>query len=137
MDSRPDEPQLPLYCTSGELDIGAVAFAQLRRGKTRFNGFEAEKGILPQAKHFDTIGSLPGSPLPPSRDSVLAYWKSVLEELARQFRQGEALVNPKKPHQTCKYCELVPVCRIHEAPPADNEAGDEAGDEEGGESDAS
>ena len=38
----------------------------------------------------------------------------VLENLAAEFRAGTAQVNPKHPGKTCNYCELKPVCRIHE-----------------------
>ncbi|MCZ6728514.1 MAG: PD-(D/E)XK nuclease family protein [SAR324 cluster bacterium] len=112
---RPDAPQLPLYCTSGGLDIAAVAFAQVRRGESRFHGLEVETGILPQATRFDQIPPPPDVPTPPDRDSVLAAWRTVLERLATDYLRGEATVDPKDPRKTCQYCDLPALCRIYES----------------------
>ena len=124
---RPEEPQLPLYCSSAGLDLAAVAFAQVRRGDSAFRGLEAEAGILPRAERFDTIPAPPGNPEPPDRDTVLAQWHGVLENLGNDFRRGAARVDPKDPPKTCRYCELTPLCRIHDVPAPAGEEEDDGG----------
>ena len=103
-----------------------MAFAQLRRGETRFQGLQAEAGILPLATRFDAIRPPPPGPEPPTRQAVLDQWKAALENLAGEFRGGAAQVQPKDPRKTCQYCDLKPLCRIHEMN-AWNEDGQEDG----------
>jgi ATP-dependent helicase/nuclease subunit B len=44
----------------------------------------------------------------------LPEWRNVVTELATRFRLGDAEVDPKNPPETCKFCQLQPLCRIHE-----------------------
>ena len=111
---RPEEPQLPLYCASGDLVVAAVVFAQIRRGDSGFHGLQAEPGILPRASGFDAAPVSPGGDAPPTRATVLDGWKSALDALGDRFRSGAAAVDPRDGLATCKYCELTPLCRVHE-----------------------
>ncbi|MEE8396852.1 MAG: PD-(D/E)XK nuclease family protein [bacterium] len=109
---RPEEPQLPLYCSSGDFELAGVAFFQLRRGETRFRGVESESGIFPGATGFDKIPPPPGQAGPADLPDAVNGWRATLEGLAGDFRRGDARVDPKRPGATCRYCELTPLCRV-------------------------
>jgi hypothetical protein len=62
-------------------------------------------------------------------DALLAGWKQELDALGTSFGAGEARVDPKRLAQTCRYCGLQPLCRVHEKFSAlALDAGDAAGD---------
>ncbi len=109
--ARPDEPQLPVYAvTTGDSPV-AVCFASLRRGAPGFQGLAAQADLLPGVADWrahDAAGGL--------RDwtDLLHAWREVLAALAQAFRAGDARVDPKNLRVTCKYCELTPLCRVHE-----------------------
>ena len=112
---RPDEPQLPVYAVTSGLDLAAVAFAQIRVGDLRFKGTATSAEVLPGAKPNDI-----------EWETQLAQWRSVLEKLAADFRDGVATVDPKTPGKTCEYCGLQSLCRVAEASlAAESEADDE------------
>ncbi|MDH4228187.1 MAG: PD-(D/E)XK nuclease family protein [Nitrospirota bacterium] len=124
--ARPRAPQLPLYVlTRPEGSAAAVAFARLKRGDLKYEGQAARDGILPPAHR--------------SRDAVLgdngfqnrvAEWRVALEGLAEAYLRGDAAVDPLDGTQTCKYCDLTPLCRYNERggnPTGDG--GEGAGDE--------
>ncbi|MBK5295273.1 MAG: PD-(D/E)XK nuclease family protein [Acidobacteriia bacterium] len=139
---RPDQPQLPLYAltfqerggqeragqehagttelrlreslqvpsTHGgpagpapafDAPLAAVAFAQMRTGDMRFRGRASQDGLLPGVDAVDSFEQLP-------RD-----WRTVLEKLATNYRDGHAEVDPKF-ESTCDFCHLHSLCRIHE-----------------------
>ncbi len=111
---RPDDPQLPVYSVAcGDATIAAVAFGQLRFDSVRFNGVVSEPGILP---------GLPVNRKGPQKEAtdtwpqVLTEWSDVLHRLASGFSSGAAQLDPKNGLKTCEnsYCELAPLCRIHE-----------------------
>ena len=99
---RPDDPQLPLYAIAAKEDIAGVAYARIKTGEMRFMGFTREANQLPKAKLAE---SWPG---------LLAGWRSELDALGREFAQGVAEVDPKRGLQTCRHCDLHPLCRVHE-----------------------
>ena len=100
---RPDAPQLPLYAAmSDELPISSVMFAKLVAGESCLVGI-SESG--------EQAGCPPKGP--PLAERIQA-WRGTMEALATAFRQGHAAVDPKKPKQTCQYCELTPLCRVGE-----------------------
>lgn len=108
---RPEEPQLPLYSTVIEDEVAAVLFGQMRAGDVRFNGVVSDEGL---------IKGLPGRNAELKKaieewPQLQADWRSMLERLAHDFRQGVADVDPKQ-ENTCSatYCTLAPLCRIHE-----------------------
>ncbi len=100
---RPDQPQLPLYALTATLDLAAVLFAQIKRGDLAFKGFSHGEGIIPTIAAPD-IGWEP----------QLDEWKRVLEQLAKDFREGNAAVDPKSPKDTCRFCGLTALCRVTE-----------------------
>jgi probable DNA repair protein len=99
---RPDEPQLPLYVVSAPEGVTAVAFATLRAGGMKFSGFsEKEKTI-------------PGVQAAKSWNGLVATWKKDLDNIAGNYAQGDARVDPKNGPATCRNCDLQPLCRVHE-----------------------
>jgi hypothetical protein len=52
-------------------------------------------------------------------------WHTDIENMAYEFVTGEACVHPKHGSTTCKYCELQPLCRVHQTPALLNGADDE------------
>ncbi len=122
---RPDEPQLPIYALASPEPVAAVLFARLKPGETGFRGLAATAGIAPGAQVLGqhrltaALGSWAG---------LLGQWRATLEALGAAFRAGDARVDPKTLYETCKYCALTALCRIHEraAPLVE---GEDAGDE--------
>lgn len=102
MGARPDEPQLPLYAVAAQEDISAVAFAKLRHGEMRYMGFARARDAVPGLKRYE------------SWDELFAGWRQELESLAAGFAAGDARVDPKRGLQTCRNCDLHPLCRVHE-----------------------
>ena len=105
---RPDEPQLPLYVVAAEADAAAAAFAQVSADAMRFVGLARDAGILPGVKTPADAGGAP------SWAEQVAGWRAELERLAVEFASGHAAVDPKRRGETCRECDLQPLCRIHE-----------------------
>ena len=112
---RPDEPQLPLYAVlresagDGSQPLAGVAFVTLRPGEgMKMAGFVAQDGVLPKGTKGSKMeaGDLAAQ---------VERWRGVLEELARQFYEGEAAVTPKQYPTTCRYCEQRLLCRLNPA----------------------
>jgi len=107
---RPDAPQLPIYFLASPQNIQSLALAQIRSNKIQFKGISAEEtnieGIIPLANNKDET-------IPTDWHALSDYWRNVLENLAQQFQQGYARVDPKSP-DTCQYCDLHTFCRIKE-----------------------
>jgi RecB family exonuclease len=114
MGARPDEPQLPLYALNAPENIAAVAFAKLKTGEMRYMGFSERKDLIPDVK--------------PAKDwsALLDGWKKELEALGSGFATGDARVDPKQGLQSCRYCDLQPLCRVYERVDALGEDEDDA-----------
>ncbi len=110
---RPDDPQLPLYALSAPEEIAALAYAKLQTGGMKYMGFAREKELVAMAKDWN---------------GLLAGWKRSLEALGAGFAAGEAKVDPKNGLATCRYCDLQPLCRVHERLAALEEEGAEEDD---------
>jgi ATP-dependent helicase/nuclease subunit B len=101
---RPDAPQLPLYAVKSERRVSRIYYAQLVSGNLRW---------LPR-EGADVEERGP-------------EWRRVLVNLATDFLQGRAAVDPKDGKKTCANCKLGPLCRVGELRGAEIGAGD--GDE--------
>lgn len=111
---RPDDVQLPLYAgfalhPDTEL-LGGLAFAKVRRGKICFAGRigNAQATLLPA---MNAQNALVREPL---EAEMLINWRGHIEQLARDFLAGRAVVDPRDYPQTCERCGLQTLCRIHE-----------------------
>ena len=119
MDERPDEPQLPLYAIIEEGHISAVVFGQIRRGEMKFVGLAEDPGGdkdkenksgIPEVK---TLSKSSISKDFESWQGLFDFWDQNLTKLAKNFRDGDARVDPYKSN-TCDYCDLGSFCRINE-----------------------
>jgi probable DNA repair protein len=106
--ARPEEPQLPLYVVEAEPEATAAAFAQVSAEGMKFVGLARDEGVLPGVKTPGEIGAQP------SWAAQVAWWRAQLGELAGEFASGHAAVDPKQRPQTCRECDLQPLCRIHD-----------------------
>ena len=102
---RPEEPQLPLYCVTNERPVAGAAFAMIRTGDLRFRGLTAAGATLPVMKKMSIEAPLPF-------EAQLDEWRRVLEQLAANYRDGRAKVDPK--NGACDNCGLRALCRIRE-----------------------
>ena len=110
---RPDDPQLPLYAINAHEDIAAVVFAKLRVGAMKFDGLARGEKLVPGVA---TLGKsrIKLAKRYASWNELVAGWKQELEALGRGFASGDARVAPKRLFKTCEYCDLQPLCRVHE-----------------------
>jgi len=99
---RPDDPQLPLYAINAGEPIAAVAFARLKTGDMRLMGFSRDDKVMPKVKQYHAW------------DALLEGWKKELDALGASFAAGDARVVPKRLAQTCRNCDLAPLCRVNE-----------------------
>ena len=109
---RPDEPQLPIYAVSDPQALTAVLFAQLLTGDLRYRGVAEYEGLVPEVAAYSSTRKQPDEP----QDwlTLLAHWRVAVTALADEFAQGEARVAPQHGADTCRYCHLHALCRIHE-----------------------
>jgi ATP-dependent helicase/nuclease subunit B len=97
------EPQLPLYAMNVPGPLAAVTLATIRTGETGFTGIQ-EDDVLGPAKQMKV-----------EHDSIAeqrVHWTAALNQLATEFREGAARVDPL-PH-ACSFCGLDALCRIHD-----------------------
>ncbi|MCY3758422.1 MAG: PD-(D/E)XK nuclease family protein, partial [Acidobacteria bacterium] len=103
--SRPDEPQLPIYAVTADAPVAGVFFGRLKTGAPGFRGLADSEGIVPDVKVPDDQ---------PPLEETIAEWRKVLDRLGSEFRSGQAIVDPKDPRKTCRYCALPALCRIRQ-----------------------
>jgi ATP-dependent helicase/nuclease subunit B len=109
--SRPDEPQLPLYAIFGNVEaVCGVLLARIRAGETELEGCVSDV----RAQIF--ANKKPSSNLAknPYNDAMRDEWRAALLNLAEDFLQGEAQVDPKDGKKTCTYCAFPGLCRVAE-----------------------
>lgn len=100
LEIRPQAPQLPLYYLSTGLNIQAVAFGQLQAQACKFVGLSNTDALIPGIKRQAAW------------DELTLQWKTRLEQLALEFKEGKATVQPYRGDQNCRQCHLLQVCRI-------------------------
>ena len=116
-------PQLPLYANF--ISPTAVYFAQTKKGKMGLKGIKESLentenpsiqfvGFNKPAKFLELVEK-------PTWKSLLDLWKKQIKILASEFLEGRISIDPAKKQNTCRICDLSPVCRIWEK-------GDETGD---------
>jgi RecB family exonuclease len=113
--TRPDEPQLPIYAATLPENLTAIAFAAVTT-QPAFKGVAARDKVLPAMKA--SRDPLPG---------MVEGWREVLVRLGEDFAAGRIFVDPKKRGETCRLCDLKPLCRLAEQPAfaVDGQNGDE------------
>jgi probable DNA repair protein len=127
---RPDDVQLPLYAgfaLESEEVLGGLVFAQVRTGEMKFAG---HVGDASATLFTDLKGT---NPL--VRNSLTAEqlldWRDCIEQLAIDFIEGKAEVDPSEYPKTCEHCGLQTLCRIQENPELRKaDVGSEVGEDE-------
>jgi ATP-dependent helicase/DNAse subunit B len=120
---RPDDVQLPLYAGFGidpGKELGGLVFAKIRAGDMKFAGqvgdaaatlFAGLKGFNPLVRNPLTAEQLLG-------------WRDCIRQLAKDFLDGKAEVDPTDAPKTCEHCGLQSLCRIQERAPLDEDEED-------------
>ena len=126
LSERPDEPQLPLYAVTGEAQVSGVAFVQLRAHEVAFKGLTRDAQVLPDVATLAASKKLALQYA--DWPALLDAWRTVLQQLARDYLAGHAEVAPKRYPQTCAYCALGTLCRVREL--TDAAAADDAQERE-------
>ena len=102
---RPKDPQLAIYAVAmdqQEHKVRDVAYYQLKDGKlSTYTWFEHTQS---RAK-ATTIDELLNS-------NSDASWLAVLNQIAGGYIAGDAVADPLNSYGTCRYCHVMPVCRI-------------------------
>ncbi|HSN31084.1 MAG TPA: PD-(D/E)XK nuclease family protein, partial [Ideonella sp.] len=112
---RPANPQLPLYAGLAGDRLVAVAYAQVSAADCRFVAeTERADALVPGGRRTSLEGA---------RDlrELMERWRSRLDRLAAEFRDGRAAVDPMP--RACETCRLQVLCRIGDG--ADVEQADE------------
>jgi ATP-dependent helicase/nuclease subunit B len=110
---RPDDVQLPLYAgfaLDDDQDLGGLVFAKLRPGDLAFAGCVGAPAatLIPGLK---SGSSLAKNALTAEQ---LMDWRDCIEQLAKDFLNGRAEVDPREYPKTCERCGLQTLCRIQE-----------------------
>jgi len=100
---RPKEPQLPLYAITSEYSLSGLAYAILKSGELRFDGFAEDDNIFPEQTKVKVC----------SMKDRLDDWENILGNLTDEFVKGVAVVNPRE-ISVCDNCHLDSFCRIGE-----------------------
>ena len=130
---RPEDVQLPLYAgfaIDREKEVlGGLVFAKVRSADREFNGQVFDPAIT-------LFAGLKGNSSLMKRKlelEELLGWRDAIEQLARDFVEGKAGVDPREYPRTCERCGLQTLCRIQEhqglLESEDSLIGEEGGDE--------
>jgi probable DNA repair protein len=130
---RPEDVQLPLYAGFA-LDrekerLGGLVFAKLSAVDQEFAG-----RVRDAAATLSTDRSARSSIVKNKlTDEQLDEWRKCIEQLAKDFLDGRAEVDPRDLPKTCERCGLQTLCRIQERgiqlEDEDESEGEEDGDE--------
>ena len=112
-DERISNPQLPLYVLTDK-DMAAASFAQVANNQCKFIGIASDEKMLPKVSTKLKVSSRSDDTREPITDwsQWRAHWRSSLDTIALELRQGIATVSPMK--NACTYCELISLCRIND-----------------------
>jgi probable DNA repair protein len=113
-DSRPRAPQLGMYALARraivpDIDVHALAYAQLRPGEPKVIGVAADSVAWPGLK------AVAATHVATDWTALLAWWRDNLAALAIEIRDGIAHVSPRDGDKTCRRCGLASLCRIRES----------------------
>ncbi len=118
---RPEEPQLLAYFAAETRPVSTLAFASLKAGEMGWKCYGKAVDT-----NFKPIEGRRHAEPPEGWESFVGNARDVVDRLRAEFEAGFAVVDPREPKVTCKYCVQQPFCRISEASAKDD-------DENGGE----
>ncbi|MBL6968868.1 MAG: PD-(D/E)XK nuclease family protein, partial [Gammaproteobacteria bacterium] len=99
---RPEEPQLPLYTTLLD-DVAAVLFGQVQVGEVAYKGEQEDESLLKGADGKGR-GGRRKVVVSGGWGEQIGQWRAVVTDLAVEFREGVATVDPLKGKNSCQYC---------------------------------
>ena len=110
---RPTAPQLPLYCSYGQIpgSIEGISFAFIKPFHTEFAGVGSER-LEAGIPNIRTTSSLKISGNT-SWSECIQNWQQSLTQLSHEFCSGISHVSPHS-SSSCQYCELQSFCRINQ-----------------------
>ncbi len=112
VEERPEDMQLPVYYTAtkevSEQQVSSVNIAHLNVEKLAYSGISAEANFQAKVTVWDSEKAQM------SWKQLTDSWVAKTENLADEFTNGTALVNPSNGLSTCRYCNLNNLCRIKE-----------------------
>jgi probable DNA repair protein len=100
---RPENPQLPIYALLHRRALVAVAYGKINAAECAFIAEAERGGVFPEkrASRLEGMGSL---------DELMGRWSERIDRLAREFRDGRAVVDPLP--TACRSCHLHGLCRV-------------------------
>ena len=110
---RPADVQLPLYATFALEEtppVGGLVFAKVRPNQAEHVGRVVE-ALTTLNANLTNRSPLVNRPLTPAD---LSMWRKCIIQLASDFIQGRADVNPRDYPRTCERCDLQSLCRVYE-----------------------
>jgi ATP-dependent helicase/DNAse subunit B len=115
MGDRIESPQLPLYATL--MPVDGIAFADVSGREPSLSGIIRETVASECAENLglQTVDKLKDSGVE-TFDDVIGEWRIRLENLARNFMNGEVKVDPLE--TACRYCRLESLCRVSSSLPS-------------------
>lgn len=124
-EARIKDPQLPAYALTMEPQPNAIAFAKLKPDSLGLHGLSEGatgiKGISPLPSYGYKFSELQ------DWSELLDGWHTNLEALAKDFKAGQASVDPVDAN-ACKYCHLHALCRVNERAPFFTDSADSDSD---------
>lgn len=119
-DPRPASPQLMLYQMAIDSqgrhpETGALLYARINVEDPGYDGIAHDDSVYPGLAFGGNR-----SVTQPDWPSLKAYWQRIVTQLADEFLQGYAAVQPAR-RDSCSYCHLASLCRIDELRGADAE----------------
>jgi len=95
------------------LDPGGLVFAKVKTGEFEFTGRVRNAAVF-----LPGLGARNTMVKNPLTDEQLLVWRTVIEQLAVDFLQGRAAVDPRYYPETCDHCSLTALCRVADNRPA-------------------
>lgn len=119
LSDRLTDPQLLLYLLAAGGGVGALAMVHLTTGRIAFRGLADRPGRLPRvaalAGDEERAGAGAGAGVVgvgAAWQDQVRRWQGLLEQLARDFLEGAAAVDPVP--GACRICHLHTLCRVSE-----------------------
>src|SRR5690606_7867378 len=112
-DPRPASPQLMLYQLAVDSEgrhpeTGALLYARINVEEPGYDGIALDDSVYPGLSFAGHR-----SVTQPDWPSLKQYWQKVVTQLADEFLQGYAAVQPAR-RDSCTYCHLGSLCRVAE-----------------------
>lgn len=108
------DPQLPIYAVFHDKNaqFEGIAFAGVNQTDMGYNGITHENKIHEKNKawYVESIHQKKNELNIDNWKELVNYWKKSLTQLADDFCEGDARVNPLEP-SVCEHCEMKALCR--------------------------